>query len=139
MRQKIYWDETLETISKVDLIDLEFRALRKQLAYVYEKSPFYRKKFDAARIRPDDLKSMVDLNRFPFTTKDDVLKSQKEYGGLGGHQCAPMHEVIRIQGTSGTTGTPLFIGLTRKDIDLWNELFARHAWTGGLRPDERFN
>ena len=64
---------------------------------------------------------MTDLNRFPLTTKEDVLKSQKEYGGLGGHQCAPIREVIRIQGTSGTTGTPLFIGLTRKDVDLWDE------------------
>ena len=136
MMEKAYWDETLETISKLDLIELEFRSLKMQLAYVYEKSPFYRQKFDATKIRPDDLKSLADLNRFPFTTKEEVLKSQNEYGGLGGHQCAPMSEVVRIQGTSGTTGTPLFIGLTRKDIGLWDELFARHAWTGGLRPDD---
>lgn len=136
MKERAYWDETLETISKRDLANLEFRALKKQLTYVYEKSPFYRQKFDSTKIRPDDLKSMADLTRFPFTTKEDVLKSQEEYAGLGGHQCAPLREVIRIQGTSGTTGTPLFIGLTRKDIDLWDELFARHAWTGGLRPDD---
>lgn len=55
---------------------------------------------------------------------------------MGGHQCAPMEKIVRIQGTSGTTGRPLFIGLTRNDIHTWNELFARHAWTGGLRPDD---
>jgi phenylacetate-CoA ligase len=76
------------------------------------------------------------LSRLPFTTKDELRQSQAGVGGLGGHQCAPMRDIIRIQGTSGTTGKPLFVGLTRRDAALWEELFARHGWTGGLRPDD---
>lgn len=61
-----------------------------------------------------------------------------EFGGLGGHQCAPKERIVRIQGTSGTTGRPLYVGLTTSDADHWKELFARHAWTGGLRPGDSF-
>ena len=61
-----------------------------------------------------------------------------EFGGLGGHQCALKEKIIRIQGTSGTTGRPLYVGLTARDAALWKELFARHAWAGGLRPGDSF-
>jgi phenylacetate-CoA ligase len=136
MQDRKYWNEKMETIAGKDLESLEIGALRKQLAYVYAASPFYRKKLDAAGVHPDDFSTREDLRKFPLTTKDELRSTQEEYGGLGGHQCAPMEKIIRIQGTSGTTGKPLFIGLTRADVDQWNELYARHAWTGGLRPDD---
>ncbi len=136
MTEKKYWNEKMETISAEELKVLETEGLRKQLEYVYRTSPFYRKKFDEAGVSPEQFKKHEDLRRFPFTTKDELIKSQEEYGGLGGHQCAPMKDIIRIQGTSGTTGSPLLIGLTRNDVGQWNELYARHGWTGGLRPDD---
>lgn len=131
-----YWDEKIETMPGAELEKLESARLRKQLSYVYAKSPFYKKKFDEAGIDVVRIASVRDLPRLPFTTKDDLRQTQAEFGGLGGHQCAPMRDIIRIQGTSGTTGKPLFIGLTRNDAHLWQELFARHGWTGGLRPDD---
>jgi phenylacetate-CoA ligase len=136
MQEKTYWNRELETMPIDKLRKLETEALQSQLAYVYRQSPFYRNQFDEKGVHPDTLKSRDDLARFPFTTKEDLRQTQESVGGLGGHQCAPMRDIIRIQGTSGTTGRPLLVGLTRSDVDLWNDMFARHAWTGGLRPDD---
>jgi phenylacetate-CoA ligase len=135
-RYRKYWDEEIETMPREALAGLESDKLREQAAYVYKKSSFYQKKFDEAGIHPDDIRSVRDLPKLPFTTKDELRQTQLECGGLGGHQCAQMSDIVRIQGTSGTTGRPLFIGLTRKDANIWAELFARHGWTGGLRPDD---
>jgi len=136
MEDRTYWNKDLETINDEDLKALELDALKRQLGYVSENSPFYKDKFERSGVRPDDLKTLEDLRRFPYTTKDELRETQEKYGGLGGHQCAGIKDIIRIQGTSGTTGRPLFIGLTRNDVHTWNELFARHAWTGGLRPED---
>lgn len=133
---RIYWDEEIETMPPGALRQLESTKLRRQAEYVYSRSPFYKKKWDEAGVKPEDIVSVQDLPRLPFTTKDELRRTQAELGGLGGHQCADMREIIRIQGTSGTTGKPLFIGLTHKDSDIWKDLFARHGWTGGLRPDD---
>jgi len=133
---RTYWDEEIETIPSEKLEQLENERLTKQLGYVYAASPFYRKKFDDAGVDPGTITSVKELPKLPFTTKDDLRQTQTEVGGLGGHQCAPMRDIVRIQGTSGTTGKPLFIGLTRHDAALWQDLFARHGWTGGLRPDD---
>lgn len=131
-----YWNAEMETISASELERLEVEGLRKQLEYVYATSSFYRAKFDEAKIHPNDLQRHTELARFPFTTKEELRITQEEIRPLGGHQCAAMSEIVRIQGTSGTTGRSLYIGLTRSDINQWNELYARHAWTGGLRPDD---
>lgn len=136
MPENAYWNQELETLPDDKLRELETEALQTQLAYVYRESPFYRDKFDESGVHPDTFKTREDLERFPFTTKEDLRQTQESVGGLGGHQCAPIRDIIRIQGTSGTTGRPLLIGLTRSDVDLWNDMFARHAWTGGLRPDD---
>jgi phenylacetate-CoA ligase len=93
---------------------------------------------ETCHLSPDDIKGIEDLPKLPFTTKDDLRESQAEFGGLGGHQCAPKERIVRVQGTSGTTGRPLYVGLTARDADNWKELFARHAWTGGLRPGDSF-
>jgi phenylacetate-CoA ligase len=136
MKANPYWSREFETIEKSKLRSIETEALKKQLVYVYQNSSFYRRKFDAQAVTPEKFESLDDLKRYPLTTKDELRSTQEEMGFLGGHQCAPLKDVIRIQGTSGTTGRPLFIGLTKNDVNLWNELFARHAWTGGMRPED---
>jgi phenylacetate-CoA ligase len=133
---RTYWNEEIETMPPDKIEKIESEKLRRQISYVYAKSPFYKKKFDEAGIDPREITSVRDLPRLPFTTKDELRQTQAELGGLGGHQCAPMSDIVRIQGTSGTTGRPLYVGLTRSDTALWQELFARHGWTGGLRPDD---
>ena len=136
MTDKPYWNRSAETRSGEEQSALDTSAIKKQLDYVFANSSMYREKFTEAGLTPDSFVKMDDLQRFPLTTKDDLRKTQEAEGGLGGHQCAPMEDIIRIQGTSGTTGRPLYIGLTFRDVGLWNELFARHAWTGGLRPSD---
>ena len=138
MSEKTYWNEKVETMAREKLDKLEGDLLRKEVAYIYEKSPFYRRKMEEQNITPEHIKGMNDLPKLPFTTKDDLRESQMEFGGLGGHQCASRERIVRIQGTSGTTGRPLYVGLTARDADNWKELFARHAWAGGLRPGDSF-
>ena len=138
MSEKRFWNEEMETMAPKKLKKLEEGLLKKELQYIHEKSPFYREKWEEAGVRPKDFKGMEDLAKFPFTTKDDLRKTQEEEGGLGGHQCCDTNKLVRIQGTSGTTGRPLYIGLTANDVELWKELFARHAWTGGIRTGDSF-
>lgn len=138
MGERKYFNEAMETIEPEKLARLEAGLLADELSYIYEHSPFYREKWDAAGVSPTAFRSMEDLAKFPFTTKDDLRKTQEKVGGLGGHQCCAKDQLVRIQGTSGTTGRPLYIGLTAADADLWKELFARHAWTGGIRPGDSY-
>lgn len=133
-----YWNEEMETISEKKLKKIESRILVKQIKYIYDNSPFYQKKFKEAGVKPGDIKSRDDIIKLPFTMKDDLRETQSEDGGLGGHQCAPFTSIVRVQGTSGTTGRPLYVALTARDADNWKELFARHAWTGGIRPGDSF-
>ncbi len=138
MAQRKYWNEEMETMAPDRLKKIEEKLLTDELAYIHERSPFYREKWEVAKVGPKDFRTMEDLVRFPFTTKDDLRKTQEKIGGLGGHQCCKKEDLVRIQGTSGTTGRPLYIGLTASDADLWKELFARHAWTGGIRSGDSF-
>jgi phenylacetate-CoA ligase len=138
MVQRRYWNREMETISPRGLEALESSLLVKELRYVYSASPFYRKKFDEAGVDWRKIRSHHDIVQLPFTTKDDLRQTQSAEGGLGGHRCAPAAAIVRIQGTSGTSGRPLYVGLTRHDAENWKELFARHAWTGGLRPGDSF-
>ncbi len=138
MAERKYWNREMETLPLKKLEQLESARLRKQLNYVYRTSPFYREKFDRAGVDLKKIRSRRDIDALPFTTKDDLRKTQAEDGGLGGHRCAPFTSIVRIQGTSGTSGRPLYIGLTARDAENWKELFARHGWTGGLRPGDSF-
>jgi phenylacetate-CoA ligase len=138
MSESEYWNEEVETMAHDKLANLEGELLSKEVVYIYKNSPFYRRRMRERNISPEDIKGISDLPKLPFTTKDDLRESQMEFGGLGGHQCAPKESIVRIQGTSGTTGRPLYIGLTASDADHWKELFARHAWAGGLRPGDSF-
>lgn len=138
MSKKKYWNEEVETMPPNKLARLEEDLLLKEIKYIYAHSQFYRDRMDQANVSPKDISRIEDIVKLPYTTKDDLRKSQMDYGGLGGHQCASREKIVRIQGTSGSTGRPLFVGLTSRDADLWKELFARHAWTGGLRPGDSF-
>ena len=136
--ERKYWNEEMETMPPDKLAELESGLLRRQLAYICERSSFYRKKFDEAGVNIEDVRTTRDITRLPFMNKDDIRKTQAEEGGLGGHLCAPFTSVVRVQGTSGTTGKPIYVGLTARDGDNWKELFARHAWCGGIRPGDSY-
>ena len=103
--------EPIETASRDELTALQLKRLKQTLAHAYDRVPHYRRKFDAARIAPGDLKSLADLAKFPFTTKQD-LRDNYPFGMFA----VPREKVIRIHASSGTTGKATVVGYTAKDI-----------------------
>lgn len=130
------WNEEVETRTPAVYTDQEESLLNQQLEYVYQNSGFYREKFDEAGISPDEVQGFEDLGSVPFTTKDELRNEQAENPPFGRYQCADRSEIIRVHATSGTTGRPLFIALTKNDAELWREVGARQAWAMGIRPED---
>ncbi len=121
------WNEKAECMSKEEKEEMQLALLQQQVKRVYEKVPFYKKKFDEAGFHPDDLKTLDDVSKIPFTTKDD-LRQAYPFGLFAVHE----DDIIEIHSTSGTTGTPVVSGYTQKDIDIWGECTARAiAMAGG--------
>ncbi len=111
-------------------------ALRRQLAYLEAASAFYRDKLRAAGVRFDAVKTAADLARVPLTEKTELRESLTAQPPLGRHQAAPMSKVIQIQASSGTTGSPSYVGLTHHDIRVWCEMGARTMFANGFRPGD---
>ncbi|MFP3975601.1 MAG: phenylacetate--CoA ligase family protein [Dehalococcoidia bacterium] len=126
----------IETIQPQELQKIQNEKFLKQLDYVWSNSPFYQEKFRSCGLQKDDIKSLNDLPKLPFTEKDDLRKSQEEHPPLGNHLAAPMDSLIRIHSSSGTTGMPTFVGITRHDQSVWNEIVARSFFTQGLRETD---
>jgi phenylacetate-CoA ligase len=129
-----YWDSTIETLSEKKHRSVQEKAFLDQLDYVWKNSSFYRQKFSEAGIERKDIKGLDDLDKLPFTEKTELRDSQINHPPLGNHAIAPMEKVSRVYSTSGTTGRPTYIGLTRHDIEVWRESASRALWTGGFRP-----
>jgi len=123
--------EPIERASRDEITALQLRRLRATLARVYESVPHYRRAFDARGLHPDDLKSLSDLARFPFTTKKD-MRDNYPFGLLA----VAREKVARIHASSGTTGKPTVVGYTRNDIDTWADLVARSIRAAGGRPGD---
>lgn len=118
-----------EQIDALQLRSLQFDCLRETLHSAYDGNPAYRALFDAAGISPDDLHSLEDLAKFPFTTKAD-LRANYPFGFFA----VPMDRVNRIHASSGTTGKPTVVGYTKDDIRTWAKLVARSIYAAGGRP-----
>jgi phenylacetate-CoA ligase len=106
--------------------------LRWSLKHAYDRVPHFRKKFDAAGVKPGDCRSLADLARFPFTTKAD-LRDTYPFGLFA----VPMDKVVRIHASSGTTGKPTVVGYTAKDLDTWSQVMARSIRAAGARPGDK--
>ena len=127
----MYWEPDSECMHREEIEQLQLERLQATLNRVYGRVPFYRKKFDEMGIGPEDVGSLADLARLPFTTKDD-LRDNYPYGFFA----VPMREVVRIHASSGTTGTPTVVGYTRNDIRTWSNLVARIITMGGATKDD---
>jgi phenylacetate-CoA ligase len=128
---RVYWDKTLETLSPADLRDLQVQRLKEILSRV-ENSSFYRKRLKEAGLSADNLKSLDDLRRLPFTTKDDLRSRGKDL------LTRPLSDMVRLHASSGTTGQATVIYYTRKDVETWADLLARSMYMTGLRPGDVF-
>jgi phenylacetate-CoA ligase len=127
----MYWNEQIETMPREKLQGLQLDRLRSAVAEVYERVTFFRESFDRAGVRPLDLRSLEDLQRFPFTRKSD-LRDHYPFGLFA----RPLNEVTRIHGSSGTRGKPTIVGYTRRDIDTWAEVCARSLAAAGAEPGD---
>ncbi len=124
--------EPIEKASMAELRALQLERLKAQLRHAYDNVPHYRGKFDAAGVKPEDLKVLGDLARFPFTTKKD-LRDTYPFGLFA----VPMDRVVRIHASSGTTGKPTVVGYTKKDIDTWSQVMARSIRAAGAKPGDK--
>ena len=123
--------EPVETAKPRELAALQLERLKWSLAHAYDHVPHYRRKFDAARVHPRDLKTLADLAKFPFTTKAD-LRDNYPFGMFA----VPREQVARIHASSGTTGKPTVVGYTIKDIGTWATVMARSIRAAGGRAGD---
>ena len=131
-----YLDREIETARPKYVQRLQEAKLGKQLDYLFARSVFYQEKFQAAGLQRKHYRRVRDLERFPFTTKEELRESQAICPPLGKHIAARIDDVIRVHSSTGTTGKPSFVGLTRRDARMWTRLTARSFYTQGLRKQD---
>ncbi|NTW64760.1 MAG: phenylacetate--CoA ligase [Nitrospirae bacterium] len=127
----MFWQQESECMDRKELEQLQLERLESTLNRVYLNVPFYRKKFDEVGFNPDDLRSLDDLWKLPFTVKND-LRDNYPYGLFA----VPLREVVRVHASSGTTGMATVVGYTRNDIKTWSNLVGRVLVAGGVTADD---
>jgi len=127
------WNETYECLSRKEMRELQGKRLFNTVERVYYNSPFYRKKMQELGITPEDIESVEDLVKLPFTVKND-LRDQYPFGLFS----SPMSEIVRLHASSGTTGKPIVGGYTRKDLNIWSEVMARTFSAGNCDRGDMF-
>jgi len=123
--------DAIETASRDEVTALQLRRLKTTLQHAYANVPHYKQAFDAKGVHPDDLKSLADLAKFPFTVKKD-LRDHYPFGMFA----VPREQVVRLHASSGTTGKPTVVGYTQNDIDTWANLVARSIRAAGGRKGD---
>lgn len=127
---KIY-NPKIECMDRSKLKKLQSKRLRETVAHIYKNVPLYKARMDEMNVTPNDIKSIDDLHLLPFTNKSD-LRDEFPYGLFA----VPKSEIVRIQGSSGTTGKPIVSGYTENDIDVWTEMVARSLTAAGAGKDD---
>ena len=120
-----------ETLSRAEIEKIQLERLQETVPRVYAKVPAYRKKMDDAGVKPDDIKTLDDLAKLPFVTKQD-MRDNYPFGLFA----VEKKDLIRIHASSGTTGKPTVVGYTKADMDMWTECVSRIACMGGATPDD---
>jgi phenylacetate-CoA ligase len=130
-RQPIY-NPAFECASRDVVRSRQLELLREQIAWAYERVPFYRERFDALKLKPADIRTHEDVHKIPFTTKD-ALRDTYPYGLFG----VPLDQIIRLHASSGTTGKPIVVGYTREDLEQWRYCVMSMAQMAGVVPGDR--
>jgi phenylacetate-CoA ligase len=126
-----YWNEKIETMPVEELRKHQLRKLKEQVKRCYDNSTFYKKKLDKAGLKPESIKTLGDIQKIPFTVKDD-LRDNYPFGMLA----VKPTEIVEIHASSGTTGNPIIGAYTKNDVDAWQELMARSIYTTGGRKED---
>ncbi|MGJ8544072.1 MAG: phenylacetate--CoA ligase PaaK [Sulfitobacter sp.] len=123
--------DPIETASRDEIAALQLQRMQWSVRHAYENVPMYRARFDAAGVHPDDLKTLADLAKFPFTVKDD-LRDNYPFGLLA----VPKSQVQRVHASSGTTGKATVVGYTKNDCDVFADMVARSLRASGVKPGD---
>jgi phenylacetate-CoA ligase len=136
--EKKYWNEEIETLDRKDLEALQLERLKEIVKFAYENAPYYKRSFDEAGLKPEDIKTLADISKFPFIDK----KTQRDCQGVGsflGELCAvPEEDVVFISTSSGSTGVPTISPFTKEDFDEFQDTQSRWFWQIGMRPKDRY-
>ena len=125
------WNKEAECMSDYDRENLQLRRLKEAVKNAYENVPYYRKRLDGMNIKPDDIKTLEDIEKLPFTTKDDLREAYPfEMFAV------PKKEIVEVHTSSGTTGKPTVSGYTRGDIEIWSEVMARGLSMAGIDDED---
>lgn len=130
----MYWNEEIETMSREQMRELQSERLRDTVKRVYENAPYYRKKMEEAGLTPEDIHSVDDLHKLPFTYKTD-LRDNYPFDTFA----CPMDDVVRIHASSGTTGKQTVVGYTNRDIEVWSECVARGLTSLGITKKDKIH
>ncbi|MFA6450097.1 MAG: phenylacetate--CoA ligase [bacterium] len=125
------WNPEIESLSRDDIAQLQLERLQAIVYRCYKNVAFYKKKFDEIKLGPEDVQSLADLRKLPFTTKAD-LRDSYPYGMFA----VPLREIVRIHSSSGMTGLPAVVGYTRNDLKNWSDLCARIMFAAGVTRDD---
>lgn len=135
---KKYWNEEIETISREELEVYQLKQLKSQITEAYEHSPYYKKRFEAAGVTPNDLQTLEDLRKFPILTKHDVRERQDAAPIIGDLCVRPEKDVVFISSSSGSTGAPTASPFSKRDFDEFQDVESRLFWQAGMRPEDRY-
>jgi phenylacetate-CoA ligase len=127
-----YFNEAMETMTRAEIEALQLKRLQATVNHCMQ-SPFYKKRFEEIGLEPEDIKTLADIRKIPFTTKQD-LRDTYPFGIAS----TPLRNCVRLHSSSGTTGNPTVILHTQQDLDEWANQVARNLWMVGLRPDDVF-
>ncbi len=128
------WNINKECMSQEQMRELQGKRLQKLVSLVYHNVPFYRSKMQSMDLSPNDIRTIEDIVKLPFTTKQD-LRDNYPYGLLA----TPKSEIVRVHASSGTTGNPTIVGYTRKDLSIWSEVMSRCLSAFGVTRDDTFS
>ncbi len=133
-----YWDEGLETLPRKELEQVQLESLKEMVHFSYENSVYYRRAFDEAGVKPEDVKVLADLAKFPFVDKRTERETQG-VGGLLGEMCGvPESDVVFVSASSGSTGVPTLSPFTKTDFDEWQDVESRLFYMTGMRNTDRY-
>ena len=125
------WDSKHESMPRADLEKLQLQRLKKLVRYVFDNNKYYHDRFKELNIKPDDIKTLKDIEKLPFLTKQE-LRASYPWGML----CTELDDVVEVHASSGTTGKPVVGPYTQNDVDLWAEVMARSLYANGLRKKD---
>ncbi len=125
------WNKEAECMSREDIKELQLKLLQSTVKKAYENIPYYNKKYSDLGVHPEDIQYLEDIDKLPFTTKDDLRESYP-FGMFS----VPPKEIIEVHSSSGTTGKPVVSGYTKKDVDNWGEIMARGLTMMGLDDED---